>query len=111
MPTYDYHCSKCGQDFEHSQSMTKVPLTNCLDPACGGKGTMKRLIGSGAGFIFKGSGFYATDYKGAGKQGTPKTESKPAAPRGDSCAGASSGTESPAPKPASPSSADCTDRK
>jgi len=59
MPTYDYECTKCRYAFEKSQKMTDKPLSRC--PKCQGK--VKRLIGSGSGFIFKGSGFYATDYK------------------------------------------------
>jgi putative FmdB family regulatory protein len=58
MPNYDYECKKCGV-FEIFQNMSAKPLDKC--PTC--KGKVKRLIGSGAGFIFKGSGFYATDYK------------------------------------------------
>lgn len=59
MPTYDYECTKCGHKFEFFQKMTDKHLTKCLE--CEGK--VKRLIGSGSGIIFKGSGFYATDYK------------------------------------------------
>lgn len=59
MPTYDYKCLDCGYIFEEFQSMTDAPLTEC--PKC--KGKLKRLIGSGVGPIFKGSGFYHTDYK------------------------------------------------
>lgn len=59
MPTYDYQCSGCGGSFEIFQSMSEEPLSVC--PECGGK--MKRLIGGGAGIIFKGSGFYVTDNK------------------------------------------------
>lgn len=59
MPTYDYKCLDCGYIFEEFQNMTDEPLTEC--PKC--KGKLKRLIGSGAGPIFKGSGFYHTDYK------------------------------------------------
>ena len=66
MPTYEYRCSKCRKIFEHFQSMTESPLTDCLDESCAGKGTMTRLIGAGAGVIFKGTGFYATDYKKSG---------------------------------------------
>lgn len=72
MPTYDYECSKCGKIFEHFQSMTSPHLTDCPDEACGGKQTLKRLIGSGAGIIFKGSGFYETDYK---NKSAPSTSS------------------------------------
>ena len=87
MPTYEYACPKCGYEFEQFQSMNDKPLTKC--PKCGKPG-VKRLIGGGAGLIFKGSGFYITDYKkpGAGKKeggGETKSESKsseskPAAP-------------------------------
>ncbi|MHC1738318.1 MAG: FmdB family zinc ribbon protein [Ignavibacteriaceae bacterium] len=65
MPTYEYKCKKCHETFEYFQSMKDEKLTVC--PKC--KGELKRLIGSGSPPIFKGSGFYATDYK--------KTSSKP----------------------------------
>lgn len=64
MPTYDYECEKCGHVFETFQSMAEKPLSVC--PKC--KGSVKRLIGPGAGLIFKGSGFYITDYKNKGSQ-------------------------------------------
>lgn len=60
MPTYDYKCDKCGHEFEVYQSMKDDKLTVC--PGCG-ESTLKRLIGTGSGLIFKGSGFYLTDYK------------------------------------------------
>jgi putative FmdB family regulatory protein len=60
MPTYEYSCPKCGHQFEAFQSMRDAPLTKC--PKCKKTG-VKRLIGGGAGLIFKGSGFYITDYK------------------------------------------------
>lgn len=59
MPTYEYECKQCNHKFEQFQRMTAEPLKDC--PECGG--AVKRLIGSGAGIIFKGSGFYCTDYK------------------------------------------------
>jgi putative FmdB family regulatory protein len=59
MPTYDYKCKQCEHQFENFQSITSDPLSEC--PECGGE--VKRLIGPGAGFIFKGSGFYITDYR------------------------------------------------
>ncbi|GHC00948.1 FmdB family zinc ribbon protein [Cerasicoccus arenae] len=78
MPTYDYHCSACETDFEHVQSMKDAPLTAC--PLCKKKGKVKRMISSGAGIIFKGTGFYETDYKkksgGEPKNETPKAETK-----------------------------------
>lgn len=59
MPTYDYQCDDCGYHFEHFQSITAQPLKNC--PKC--NGSVHRLIGPGNGFLFKGSGFYITDYR------------------------------------------------
>lgn len=63
MPTYDYKCSDCQYVFEYFQPMTAKVLTEC--PECGGN--LKRIIGTGAGPIFKGSGFYHTDYKNNSK--------------------------------------------
>jgi putative FmdB family regulatory protein len=60
MPTYQYECEACGHNFEHYQSMTDEKLKKC--PKCH-KMSLQRLIGSGSGIIFKGSGFYETDYK------------------------------------------------
>ncbi len=59
MPTYDYVCRECDYKFEEFQSMTDELLSNC--PKC--DGSVRRLIGGGTGLIFKGSGFYITDYK------------------------------------------------
>lgn len=58
MPTYEYQCSKCGYKFDWFQDMTEKHLKRCSK--CGGK--LERMIGPGSGIIFKGSGFYATDY-------------------------------------------------
>lgn len=60
MPTYAYACEHCGHNFEAFQSITAKPTRKC--PACG-RASLKRLIGTGAGIIFKGSGFYCTDYR------------------------------------------------
>ncbi|MEO0651475.1 MAG: zinc ribbon domain-containing protein [Planctomycetota bacterium] len=60
MPTYLYQCSRCGHEVEYFQSMSEGPKKKC--PACGELGLV-RQIGTGAGFIFKGSGFYETDYR------------------------------------------------
>jgi len=68
MPTYEYKCEKCGHEFEVFQSMTEPPVKKC--PECGGPVT--KLIGTGAGLIFKGSGFYETDYK---RKTSKKTDS------------------------------------
>jgi putative FmdB family regulatory protein len=59
MPTYDYRCKKCEDRFEHLQSIMSDPLTICKK--C--EGELVRLVGKGAGIIFKGTGFYETDYK------------------------------------------------
>jgi putative FmdB family regulatory protein len=87
MPTYDYKCAACGHRFEAFQSITADALAKC--PECGKK-RLERLIGAGAAVIFKGSGFYQTDYKqpaggpkaddtktDAAKSGTAKTDAKP----------------------------------
>ncbi len=75
MPTYEYVCAKCGHELEAFQSMKDAPLTKC--PACR-KAGLKRRIGGGAGLIFKGTGFYITDYKKAGAKKEPAAD-KPAA--------------------------------
>ena len=63
MPTYDYVCRKCGHKFEAFQSMSDAPLETC--PQCR-ELALQRLISAGAGLLFKGSGFYLTDYKKSG---------------------------------------------
>ena len=113
MPTYDYKCDACGHTFELFQSIKADPVKRC--PVCG-KNNVKRLIGTGAGLIFKGSGFYITDYRdkaytdkakaesGASVDAKPseggasetKTESKPAAEKSDAA---------PAAKPEPPKTA------
>lgn len=60
MPTYEYRCKSCGYEFEEIQSMSAEPLVIC--PQCA-EPTLKRLMSSGVGLLFKGSGFYLTDYK------------------------------------------------
>jgi putative FmdB family regulatory protein len=75
MPTYDYRCEACGFEFEHFQSITSRRLRTCK--RCG-EPRLVRLVGSGAGLIFKGSGFYETDYKRAASP----------APKGEGDAGA-----------------------
>jgi len=90
MPTYDYRCKHCRHEFEEFQSMLDDPLTRC--PKCGRNG-LQRLIGAGAGIIFKGSGFYITDYK--------KSSSSPA--------GSSSAPKAPKPSKSSGSSDSSSD--
>lgn len=72
MPTYDYQCNACGHRFEKFQSITAAPIRKC--PECG-KNQVQRLIGTGAGLIFKGSGFYITDYRSEGYKNAKKAES------------------------------------
>ncbi|MBM9576992.1 zinc ribbon domain-containing protein [Leptospira sp. 201903070] len=64
MPTYDYKCKACGQTFEKFHSMKDDPIQDC--PLCGKKGEVDRMISNGSGIIFKGTGFYVTDYKKSG---------------------------------------------
>ncbi|MBN2425661.1 MAG: zinc ribbon domain-containing protein [Calditrichaceae bacterium] len=71
MPTYEYKCIDCGYEFEVFQSMTADPITVC--PKC--KGKVQRRIGTGAGIMFKGSGFYITDYKKSKRPVDKKPES------------------------------------
>ncbi len=71
MPTYDYRCNACSHEFEEFQSMTAKPLKTC--PECGEK-SLQRLIGTGAGLIFKGSGFYETDYRSESYKKAAKAE-------------------------------------
>ena len=71
MPTYEYECKKCGHVFEEFQRITAEPLSKC--PKCSGK--LRRLPGAGAGIIFKGSGFYATDYRSESYKRAAKGES------------------------------------
>ena len=78
MPTYEYVCAKCAHEMESFQSMNAAPLKKC--PACG-RATLKRKIGGGAGLIFKGTGFYITDYKKSspGPKGAGDSPAKPKA--------------------------------
>ena len=91
MPNYDYECQTCGHRFEVFQSMNDPKLTDCPQEGC--VGPVKRLLGTGGGIIFKGGGFYETDYRSKSyKDGAkadkaksePKTESKAAKKSSDS---------------------------
>lgn len=84
MPTYEYKCLKCGHAFDAFQQITAKPLKAC--PEC--KGKVKRLISAGSGVIFKGSGFYATDYKKKKSSSeNKKCENSASCPKSDSCPG------------------------
>ncbi len=86
MPTYEYVCSKCGHEFETFQSIKAKALTTCLEDVCAkkkwGRGKVKRKLGAGAGLLFKGSGFYITDYRSEGYKQAAKKESGDAKPAG-----------------------------
>jgi putative FmdB family regulatory protein len=105
MPTYEYSCEKCGKNFETFQSMRDEPLRECPKELCRmqkwGHGKVKRLLGTGAGLIFKGSGFYITDYRSNSyKEAAKKDVPSPSASSGEK----SSGTkETGSAKPASTS--------
>ena len=73
MPTYEYECEKCGITFEKFQGIKEEPIKKC--PECGGK--VRRLISAGAGVIFKGSGFYATDYRSESYKREAKKDKEP----------------------------------
>ena len=76
MPTYEYKCDACGHAFEKFQTMTAAPVRKC--PQCG-KSKVRKLISAGGGMIFKGSGFYITDYRSEGYQSAAKADQAPAA--------------------------------
>ena len=90
MPTYEYECQKCGHHFELYQSIKDAPKRAC--PKC--RGRVKRLLGTGAGLIFKGSGFYVTDYR------------KPSYKEAATKESGSSTSTTPAPKPDAAKSSD-----
>ncbi|HEY1686001.1 MAG TPA: zinc ribbon domain-containing protein [Tepidisphaeraceae bacterium] len=107
MPTYEYKCQACGHEFEKFQSITAGPIRKC--PKCG-KNKVKRLLSAGAGLIFKGSGFYITDYRSeqyknaakseagaSGDKAAEKSDSKPAA---DKPAAKTESTPASSPSPA-----------
>ena len=73
MPTYEYECSKCAKRFDKFQSIKDPPLKKC--PQCGGR--VKRLLSTGGGLLFKGSGFYITDYRSEGYKKSAKADVKP----------------------------------
>ena len=87
MPTYEYHCEKCGQNFDAFQSMRDQPYKECPKELCRlpkwGHGKVKRLLGTGAGLIFKGSGFYTTDYRSDSYKEAAKKEAPATSAGGD----------------------------
>ena len=101
MPTYVYICEKCGHQFEQVQSISAEPLKECSKEACPqkrwGKGKVKRAITGGAGLIFKGSGFYITDYRSDKYKEAAKKESAPAAANNSKPPGGAETKSAPAP--------------
>ena len=116
MPTYEYVCAKCQHEFEQVQSIKDAAFRVCPKEACPrkpwGKGKVQRRISTGGGLIFKGSGFYTTDYrsenyktaanKDSEAQKPAKTESKSESPAAGKPAATSAPAAATAPKPASP---------
>lgn len=114
MPTYEYSCEKCGKNFEVYQSMRDTAFQECPKEQCQqkrwGHGKVKRLLGTGAGLIFKGSGFYITDYRSNNyKEGAKKEAPAPATAEKSSTGGKEGSTSTPAtpaktpdPKPTKP---------
>ena len=88
MPTYEYVCEKCDHEFELFQSITVDALETCPRDVCPrkrwAKGKVRRAIGTGAGIIFKGSGFYETDYRSESYKAAAKKESESSKPKSDS---------------------------
>ena len=99
MPTYRFICKSCSYEFEDLQFISEAPLTTC--PSCG-KETVSRMIGGGSGLVFKGSGFYLTDYKKSGGEpvaSVPKTETKKETETKTETAAAPASEPKPAAKP------------
>jgi len=111
MPTYEYVCEKCGHQFEKVQPISASPLAICPKELCArkrwGKGKVKRVISTGGGLIFKGSGFYATDYRSEAYKEAAKKDVAPASSSVASSKPASSaeGKPTPAKPPSKPAKA------
>ena len=100
MPTYEYICEKCGHEFEAIRSMSAPPLKECPKEVCAkkkwGHGRVSKKIGAGAGLLFKGSGFYITDYRSEGYKSAAKSETGAAKPKTDAAPKAEAKAESKA---------------
>ncbi|MBK9229120.1 MAG: zinc ribbon domain-containing protein [Ignavibacteria bacterium] len=110
MPTYEYKCNNCGHTFDVLQSMKEEKLKKC--PECG-EDTLQRLIGSGAGLIFKGSGFYLTDYakKDSGASNSVKKDVKKDTTTKESSEAKTEKTETSKEQTPAPKTADSKDKK
>ena len=96
MPTYEYHCDACEHEFEEFQSMSEAALTKC--PQCGRK-KLRRLFGTGAAVLFKGSGFYETDYRSESYKKAAKAEQEgPSKPTGTDSTGSAAPAKAETPK-------------
>ncbi|MEI7963193.1 MAG: FmdB family zinc ribbon protein [Verrucomicrobiota bacterium] len=108
MPTYEYECAKCKKHFDAFQSMKDDAYTTCPKDKCcmktWGRGKVKRLIGTGAGLIFKGSGFYITDYRSEGYKSAAKNDSAASSSAAVPSTPSSSSTKGEGSKPSSESS-------
>ena len=106
MPTYDYFCNKCQQSFEAVQSMKDPHFKTCPEVLCRmatwGQGEVKRQMGTGAGLIFKGSGFYITDYRSDSYKEAAKKDSSAGNPPAAASEGGSKASEPAKPKPDAP---------
>lgn len=84
MPTYEYRCEKCGHEFEAFHSISAAPLKNCPEDLCArkkwGRGKVAKKISAGSGLLFKGGGFYITDYRSEGYKQAAKKDSAAAKP-------------------------------
>ena len=110
MPTYEYSCEKCGKNFDVFQSMRDAAFTECPKEHCQeaewGQGKVKRLLGTGAGLIFKGSGFYITDYRSNSYKEGAKKDAPASSSSGEKSSGDKSSSSTPASSPpAAPASA------
>lgn len=87
MPTYEYVCQKCGHEFEAIHSMAAPALKNCPEDSCAqkkwGRGKVAKKIGAGAGLLFKGSGFYITDYRSENYKSSAKKDTGSSAPKAE----------------------------
>jgi putative FmdB family regulatory protein len=106
MPTYEYACEKCGHHFEKVQSIKDKPLAVCPEELCKlkkwGKGRVKKQLSAGAGLIFKGSGFYITDYRSENYKAAAKKESSAASGGSSGGEAKSTGGDKPAAKKETP---------
>lgn len=106
MPTYEYSCSKCGQNFDAVQSMRDEAFRQCPKELCRlpkwGHGKVKRLLGTGAGIIFKGSGFYETDYRSSAYKEAAKKDAPVTATEKSSGTKEADGKAATAPAPSKP---------